>query len=74
MVEENDMALGDGDRTTDETGDGMLKGLSLADTASFRAARDRSGFDPYNSIDRIDRKRAWLRNCDPIPRIDPWSH
>jgi hypothetical protein len=39
--------------------------LSLADTAAFRALRDATGFDPYNSTERIERKKAWVR--------EPWK-
>lgn len=39
--------------------------LSLADTAAFRALRDVTGFDPYNSTERIERKKAWNR--------EPWK-
>ncbi len=58
------MAGGD-DRPYQGPRQGDENELSLADTASFRALRDKTGFDPYNSMERIDRKRAWTR--------DPWK-
>lgn len=39
--------------------------LSLADTAAFRALADIAGFDPYNSMDRSELKKAWIR--------EPWK-
>jgi hypothetical protein len=48
-------------RAQERTHEGVVNELTLADTASFQALSDKTGFDPYNSTERIDRKRAWTR-------------
>jgi hypothetical protein len=42
-----------------------IEELSLADTAAVRALADIAGFDPYNSMERIERRKAWIR--------EPWK-
>jgi hypothetical protein len=50
------------DRPEERPQEGVGNELTLADTATFKALRDKTGFDPYNSMERIDRKRAWTRD------------
>jgi hypothetical protein len=64
IVEENAMA-GGADRPYEGPLEGIETELTLADTASFKALRDRTGFDPYNSMERVHAKQAWTR--------DPWK-